>query len=73
MIIVEIFPKCDKCEEADPILEQPTKALCRENMKKFGWKTRRTENGTIDICPECVEAEGKTYDYGDIPLNVRYL
>ena len=51
MIIREIFPICDVCEEVYPDNRFRTNKQCIEYLRGSGWKA----NNKRQVCPRCVD------------------
>ena len=45
---------CDTCTNWDQFSHISVKEA-RKILKERGWKTKKTENGIKDYCPECVK------------------
>jgi hypothetical protein len=52
-----IYAKCDGCGKRELVAENQTdRLLANDYFREHGWKTRKTENGWVNICPDCVSA-----------------
>lgn len=59
-----IYAKCDSCGKTELVAENQTdRLLANDYFKENNWKTIKTAERWINVCPECISAlESKKRD-----------